>query len=315
MRDQIESPLTGDAIDVASREYSTLEYCLFLNSLLSLWNSPSGSNAQVRDRVLSASEELISRQHEQGYFPSAEFRFPPTEITGLALVALAQAGHDRDEQVERGLDFLSTQVRQADGSVRSTCAGEDVGWPEGPEPGRAIADSLESGEGLKRTYPAALTLLALSLWDSHPKERERITAFLLGQSPGGLWGPIRQAPPSPGFTAAVLTALIASTQDPRPFRRSFKYLRATRVRHNRWLREEEVWVVSARDQELYGSISIPTTAWCRTALELVRDPLRAREALIAHGPNPDFGSGTEDVNLVSPPRRNRTYRRTGARAE
>lgn len=312
MRDQIESPITGDAMDAASRELSTWEYCQFINSLLSLWNSSTGSGKLVHDRVLLASDELISRQHEQGYFPSAEFRFPPTEITALALVTLAQAGHDRDDQVERGLDFLSEQVRKADGSVRSTCAGEDVGWPEGPEPGRAIADSLESGEGLKRTYPAALTLLAFSLWNTHERERELVAAFLREQSRGGLWGPIRQAPPSPGFTAAALTALIASTRNARPYRRSFKYLRATRMRHDRWLREEDVWVVSARDQELYGSISIPTTTWCRTALELARDPSCAKEALIAHGPDPDFRSGLEDRNLMSPPRRIRLRRRAAS---
>ncbi|WP_091034340.1 hypothetical protein [Glycomyces harbinensis] len=220
-------------------------------------------------------------------------------------MTLAQAGHRRDERIDRGLDFLSEQVRSADGSVRSTCEGEDVGWPRGPEPGRTIAATLITGEGLKRTYPASLTLLAFSLWDAHPDKRERITGFLLRQSRSGLWGPIRQAPPSPGFTGAVLTALIAATRDAAPFRRSFRYLRSTRLQPDRWLREEDVWVVSAHDQELYGSISIPATTWCRTAFELMRDPSRAKEALIANGPDPDFSTGLEDQNLVSPPVRRR----------
>lgn len=302
MRDQVTSPTNGDLLAAANRSFSTWEYCHFIGSLLSLGISSPHLAEAVRGHVDRAAEVLASRQHERGYFPSAEFRFPTTEVTALALISLAQAGYERDRQIELGLEFLSGQVRPLDGSVRSTSDGEDVGWPRGPEPARTIAAMLPTGEGLKRTYPAALTLLALSLWDTLPRTRERIAGFLLQQARVGRWGHIREAPPSPGFTAAALTALIASTRNASQFRKSFRYLRSTRLHDNRWLREEEMWLVTSHDRELYASITIPTTTWCRTAFELMRNPGKAREALTANGPDPDFAAGMEPQNLIFPPR-------------
>ncbi|MEV3937144.1 hypothetical protein AB0K52_14350 [Glycomyces sp. NPDC049804] len=273
-----------DAFAAAGRRYTTWEYCRVLGSLLAARRSHAELQSDLQSRIDRAAMTLAARQDQGGHFPSAEFGFAATEVTAQALITLAQAGYPRDRTVDRALDFLERQVRLSDGSVRSTSDGEDVGWPRGPEPTRSIVETLATGEGVKRVLPASLTLLAFSLWDTRPEQRELIAEFLLRQGRQGMWGPIQQAPPSPAFTAVALTALISSRHDSARFDDSFRYLRSTRLRNGRWVRDLDQWLVSSQDHELYASISIPTTTWCLTALDLIEDPRSVRGSLAVPDP-------------------------------
>lgn len=275
---------TADSLIADSRGYTTWEYCRFLGSLLAARRSDTNLPSDLQFRIDRAAIVLAARQDQEGYFPSAEFRFAATEVTAQALITLAQAGYPRNHTVDMALNFLERQVRTSDGSVRSTSDGEDVGWPRGPEPTQSIVETLETGEGVKRVLPASLTLLAFSLWDTRPAQRELIAEFLLRQEQHGVWGPIQQAPPSPAFTAVALTALLSSRHDSARFGDSFRYLRSTRLRNGRWVRDLDQWLVSSEDRELYASISIPTTTWCLTALNLIEDPRSVRSSLAVSDP-------------------------------
>jgi hypothetical protein len=198
-------------------------------------------------------------------FSSDERRFKRVESTAQALITLATTGHAHDRFVELALAALSAQIRPEDGSVRSSSNAVDQGWPDGPVLERTDPD-FPPDSGIKRTYPAALTLMALAAWEGDAADISLVKGFLLTEFPSGIWGAFPEAVPRPAFTAAASWALMIAGEPRSRFESAGSYLRSTQRRDGHWPKEEEVWSVRRADVDLISSSRIDTTAWCAGAL-------------------------------------------------
>ncbi|MFC6470320.1 hypothetical protein ACFQQE_00055 [Glycomyces mayteni] len=133
-----------------------------------------------------ADRGLLGRQRSDGSVSWGDHRFNGVEETARLLLALKAIGRPRDCFIELALQFLSKQIRRDDGSVRSSSDAIDQGWPEGPILDRAANPHFLEGVGIRRTYPAALTLIALAAWGGALRDIDLVKGFLLNEFPSGM---------------------------------------------------------------------------------------------------------------------------------
>ncbi|GAB4000986.1 hypothetical protein GCM10029992_34890 [Glycomyces albus] len=266
---QGDPPLAADPDDV----HAIGDYCDHLRALVSQRRSLRHSDCELDLRIKNTTERILSHQLADGSFGDSRRPFTPIEPTAHALIALAEAGHDpQDEAIRDAIAFLASQVRVRDGSVRSAGDAADPGWPGGPDITPALRHRLPYAKGIRRTHPAALALLALSAWNGASKEVRGIRKFLLRSSTPQGWGQFAEAPPSPASTALVLYALIASGEDPGRFTEPAAFLRLSQRSGGWWPAETEMWSVRNEAGIHLSLTSIDTAAYAVLALIRIGRP-------------------------------------------
>lgn len=206
------------------------------------------------------------RQRPDGSISKGEKRFNSAESTAASLIQLALLEYPRDEIVDRALLFLYGLTRPEDGSVRSASDAVEQGWPGGPPLPETDQAQFPEDIGIRRTYPAALTLIALTAWDADAAHIRTVRDFLLNEFPSRTWGAFPEARPRPAYTAVAIWALTAAGEHPSRFRSAAAYLRSTQHHDGRWSEEEEFWTVRNADGDQVSSSPINATALCAVAL-------------------------------------------------